>query len=148
MADIISRALKYGNFAEAQKSNFLIQLSFPSLPESFKEIVKDTFKGSIECDITLAWRAISDGVTAQTDRTQEKYWRHWNDYCKQCGTDPYLHSVKPHEQAITLTAFYARVRTGDYGQGYQVRIQPVTDALTAISKTCQLIGEQSPIYQI
>ena len=38
------------------------------------------------------------------------------------------------------------VRTGEYGQGDQVRVQYVTDALAAISNTCHLVGEQIPIY--
>ena len=34
-----------------------------------------------------------------------------------------------------------------FGQGDQVRIHSVTDAIAAISKTCQLVGGKSPIYQ-
>ena len=47
-----------------------------------------------------------------------------------------------------LTVFPARVRSRAYGQGGQSCVQSITDALTEISKTCQLVGEQSPIYQI
>ena len=39
------------------------------------------------------------------------------------------------------------MRTGDYGQCDQVRLQSVTDALLAIFKTYHMVGEQSSIYQ-
>ena len=48
---------------------------------------------------------------------------------------------------MLFTAFAARVRTGAYGQGDQVGVQTVTKALAAISKTCQLVGKQSPVTQ-
>ena len=34
-----------------------------------------------------------------------------------------------------------------YGRGNQVRVQTVSDALSAISKTIELAGEQSPLYR-
>ena len=71
-----SRAFKDCKFAEAKKSHILLQLSFTFPPESFMERVQDTCKGSIACDIMLVWRSIADGVTAQTARTRDKYWRH------------------------------------------------------------------------
>ena len=79
---------------------------------------------------------------------RDKYWSNWSDYYKEYGTEPYLHSVNPCEQAIILTAFAVRVLTGAYVQGAQVRFQSVTDALVAISKTFRLVGERSIIYQI
>jgi hypothetical protein len=45
---------------------------------------------------------------------------------------------------VLITAFAARVQTRAYGRGDQVGIQMVTKALVAISKTCQLVGKQSP----
>jgi hypothetical protein len=48
---------------------------------------------------------------------------------------------------VLITAFAARVRTGAYGRGDQVGVQTVTKALAAISKTCQLVGKQSPVTQ-
>ena len=111
------------------------------------ERVQRTFKDRIACDVKLAWRSISDEVTVQTARTREKYWSHWNNYCKEYGTEPYLHSVKPCEKSIILTVFTVRVHTGAYIQGDHVQIKSVTDALVAISKTCHMVGEHSVIYQ-
>ena len=120
--------------------NILLQLSCPSPLESVMERVKDTFKGSIVCNLMLLWRLIYDGVTEQNSRTMEKYWSHWNDYCKEFGTDTYLNSLNPCEQSIILTEFVARVHTGDYGQGDQVCVQYILDAITAIFKTFQTVG--------
>ena len=105
-------------------------------------------KTGIACDILLAWRTIADGVTVQTSKTREKYWKCWTSYCTQCNTTPYLTDLNPCERTVIITGFAARVRTGAYGLGDQVRVQSVTDALAAISKTCQLVGKPSPVYKV
>ena len=104
-------------------------------------------KISIVRDLLLAWRSIADGTTAQTAKTREKYWKHWTDYCKQCQVSPYLTGSSKAEQATILIAFAARVQSGAYGLGNHVRVQSVSDALAAITKTFELVGQQSPIYQ-
>ena len=106
-------------------------------------------KISIACDILFAWRrTIADGVTAQTSRTWEKYWKKWTEYCHECSTDEYLSDCTICEKSIILTGFAARVRTGTYGRGDQVKVQSVTDALSAISQTSKLVGQpRSPVYQ-
>ena len=48
---------------------------------------------------------------------------------------------------MVLTAFAARVRKGYYGQGRQVKVQTVSNAMAAISKTIELAGYKSPIYR-
>ena len=101
----------------------------------------------IACDILFAWGTIADGVTVQTSKTRQRYWKHWTEYCQQCTTDPFLTSLSPCERAVIITAFAARVRTGAYGRGDQVKVQAVTDALAAISKTCELVGQCSPVYK-
>jgi hypothetical protein len=109
--------------------------------------VQDSGKIGIACDLLLAWRTIADGTTVQTTRTRERYWKDWTTYSSQCSTDPYLSNLSKCEKAIILTAFAARVRTGAFGRGNQVKVSTVTDALAAISKTCQLVGQQSPVYE-
>ena len=98
-------------------------------------------------DLLLAWRTIADGTTAQTAKTWEKYWKHWTEYCHKCKVDPYLTKISNAERATILIAFAACVRTGAYGLGNQVRVQSVSEALAAITKTYELVGQQSPIYQ-
>ena len=69
-------------FIGTKKYNILLQLVFPSPPESSIEGVYDTCKFIIACDLMFAWILISDGFTAQTARTRGKYWRPWKNYCK------------------------------------------------------------------
>jgi hypothetical protein len=64
-----------------------------------------------------------------------------------CGCDPFLYNVPAMERDIIVSAYAARVRTGVYGHGHQVQVQTVTDALSSISKTIELAGQQSPIYR-
>jgi hypothetical protein len=48
---------------------------------------------------------------------------------------------------MVLTAFAARVRQGYYGNGNTIKVQSVTDAMAAISKTIELAGYRSPVYR-
>ena len=93
------------------------------------------------------WRAIDNDVVAQNTRTREKYWTHWRAYTKLFKKDPYLTSCTNVQQIIIVTAFAAQVRSGYYGKGKQVTVQTVTQALSAITKTCELVGEPSPVLQ-
>ena len=76
---------------------------------------------------------MSTGVTHQNIQTRQKYWNFWQTYCAQCKTNPYLDSTNKIEQSILLTGYAARVRTGIYGRGNQVKVQTVTDALSAMA---------------
>ena len=56
-------------------------------------------------------------------------------------------SVPPLERDLVTGAFAARVRTGKYGNGDQIKVSVVSDALAAISKTIELAGKPSPLYR-
>jgi hypothetical protein len=84
---------------------------------------------------------------AATTRTREKYWQHWLGYTTSIKIDPLLSKTDPLIRDLVLTAFAARVRSGHYGRGNQIRVQGVADALSAISKTIELAGYQSPVYR-
>ena len=98
-------------------------------------------------DVIAAGEAIDLGVVAATTQTREKYWQKWCLYAKSVKVDPLLQSTHPLIRDLVLTAFAARVRTGFYGKGRQIRVQGVTDALSAVSKTIELAGLKSPIYR-
>ena len=83
----------------------------------------------------------------KTHRAREKYWIHWSNYAKSVGIDPLLQETSPLIRDLVITAFAARVRTGYYGQGRQIQVQSVTQALSAISKTIELAGYRSPVYR-
>ena len=108
----------------------------PSAPQNF-----------LKSDILSAWRAIDHGVVAQNNKTREKYWSHWTTYTNLFKKEPFLKDCTNAEKVIIITAFAARVRKGFYGKGKQVTVQSVTQALAAITKTCELAGEPSPVLQ-
>ena len=99
-------------------------------------------------DCLSAGEAAANGVTAKTNATRQKYWRHWEQYANSANIDPFLNpSVPPLERDIVTGAFAARVRTGKYGNGDQLKVSGVTDALAAISKTIELAGKPSQLYR-
>jgi hypothetical protein len=98
-------------------------------------------------DIMSAWEGINNGVVDQNAKTREKYWLDWTAYTAAFNKDPYMHSLPENQQLLLITAFAARVRTGHFGLGNTVRVQSVRNALSAISKTFQLVGLPSPVLQ-
>ena len=100
-------------------------------------------------DSLSAWGAAANGITAQTSAGRTKYWNHWCKYAAAAGIDPFLHpsSVSPLERDIVAGAFAARVRTGEYGRGNQIRVGGVSEALAAVSKTIELAGQPSMLYR-
>lgn len=110
---------------------------------------KDPYKIGVASDILLAWRSITDGITNQTAKTRLRYWQGWQQYCAQFygPTDHYLERTNSAEKAILLTAFAARVRTGAFGRGNQVKVSSVSDALAAITTSAKLVGKQSPVFE-
>lgn len=113
------------------------------------ERIPHSHRPSFIRDCVAAWQAASTGVTPRTNTERQKYWRHWTAYARTTGTDPYLNptTVPPLERDLVTAAFAARVRTGRYGRGNQIRVGGVTDALAAISKTIELVGQPSPLYR-
>ena len=51
------------------------------------------------------------------------------------------------ERDSIICAYSAQVRIGLYGRGATVKVQTVTDALSAISQTIQLAGKRSLLYR-
>jgi len=72
---------------------------------------------------------------------------HWSCYSKSVGVDPLLEHTDPLIRDVVITAFAARVRTGYYGRGDEIRVSGVTEAISAISKTIELAGYKSPVYR-
>eukprot|EP00957_Ditylum_brightwellii_P129410 9872345-Ditylum_brightwellii.AAC.1 len=98
-------------------------------------------------DIVSAWCAIDKCTTPATTKTREMYWWHRQQYARTWNKDPFLDNASELEQGIILSAFAARVQTGVFGRGHQVRVLSVTEALLAISKTIQLAQKHSPVYR-
>ena len=101
-------------------------------------------------DVILAGEAIDAGVVASTTCTwtREQYWKAWLRYANSVEVDPLLQDTIPIIRDMVLTAFAARVtRQGYYGKGNQIKVQSVSDAMVAISKTIELAGYRSPVYR-
>jgi hypothetical protein len=98
-------------------------------------------------DCVSSWRAINNGVVVKTSRDRHKYWGHWARYASLCKVDPFLENIPNGEKDIILAAFAARVRSGTYGRGTQIKVSGVQDALASITKTIQLAGKESPLYR-
>ena len=104
-------------------------------------------KIDVACDPLIVWQGIGNEITVQTSKARVKYWNTWTSYYEECNVGPYLDTITPCESTIILASFAAQVITGDYGNGSQVRVQTVTQALTVISKTCQLVVKPSTFYE-
>ena len=101
----------------------------------------------IASDIIAAWNTIASGVTPKTSQERQKYWKHWTSYCKNIKLDPTLQTCTRLQAIIAATAFGTRVRQGCYGLGNKVKVSTVSTALSAITKTLELAGSDSPLLQ-
>ena len=111
------------------------------------ERVPDILKPILTGDVVRSWRALENGSTPAVEGDRQKYWAHWKIYVQQWQFSPFLDDATQLESNIIIGAFAARVRTGFYGYGDQVKVQSVTKALAAISSTIELAGQPSPIYR-
>lgn len=61
---------------------------------------------------------------------------------------PYLYpdTVPPLERDIIVGTFAAKVRSGKYKRGNQIKVGGVLDALAIVSKTTKLAGQPSQLY--
>ena len=71
-------------------------------------------------------------------------WRWWQQYCTDCGTDPWLRDTNPALRSQLLLGFAARARTGYFGKGRQVGAQTVEEALRHVAQAFVLEGYTDP----
>ena len=50
------------------------------------------------------------------------------------------------EKSTIITTFAGQARICFYGRGREVKVQSVAEAVAAISKTIELVGQQIPVY--
>ena len=134
MADTPSRNFKQGEFFHAQYdlgNYFNLHFTLPQT-QSWQEY-------------RIAKNLASCGVTSKISKTRETYWKNWTQYCTQFHVSLYLDNISPWKFSVILTTFSSRVRNRDYSIGNHIRVQSVLDALTAISKTYELVGKERPI---
>jgi len=95
-------------------------------------------------DFRLADDAFYSGRLEATSRGREKYWNHWQKYLAPVGVDPYLQGTNFQKRIRLLSGFAARVRTGYYGNGKQVKNCTVSSAITAVGQTIALVCDSNP----
>ncbi len=95
-------------------------------------------------DFRLADDAFYSGRLEATSRGREKYWNHWKKYAAPVGVDPYLQGTNFQKRIRLLSGFAARVRTGYYGNGKQVKNCTVCSAITAVGQTIALACDSNP----
>ena len=98
-------------------------------------------------DVLSAWQTIATGTVDNTAKRRQKYWKDWCNYTKLWGYSPFLTHNNSLECSIVITAFAARVRTGYFGNGKAIKVGSVTEAIGAISTSCQLAGQPSPVHK-
>ncbi len=95
-------------------------------------------------DFYLADSAFQAGRLEATTRSRQKYWNHWESYTGPLGVDPYLQDEHFTTRMRVLSGFLARVHTGYYGQGKQVKNCTVSSELTAVGQAIVLACNNNP----
>jgi hypothetical protein len=95
-------------------------------------------------DFHLADDAFYSGRLEVTSRGRKKYWDHWQQCATPMEVDPYLQDTNFSKRIRLLSGFAARVRTGFYGAGRQVKNCTVSSALTAVGQTIVLACDSNP----
>jgi hypothetical protein len=105
-------------------------------------VCQPTARAALQCDFDTA-RAALDDATVDT-ATRATSWRWWQQYCTDCGTDPWLRDTTPAIRSQLLLGFAARTRTGFFGKGWQVGAQTVEKALRHVAQAFVLEGYPDP----
>ncbi len=101
-----------------------------------------TARAALQCDFDTARAALDDAMVDSAARATS--WRWWQQYCTDCGTDPWLRDTTPAIRSQLLLGFAARTRTGFFGKGRQVGAQTVEIALRHVAQAFVLEGYPDP----
>ena len=80
----------------------------------------------------------------ETTKKRKAHWKRWVTYVLPLGVDPYLQQTPYKHRVRALSGFAARVRSGIYGCGKQIRVGSVSSAITAIGSTISLAYGVNP----
>ena len=115
-----------------QQLTILFQMYFHTSKSELLDSLPAHLRDSYARDFHLADDVFYSGRLKVTSRGRQKYWNHWQKYAAPVGVDPYLQDANFSKRIQLLSSFAARVRTGYYGNGNQVKNCIVSSALTAI----------------
>ncbi len=116
--------------------------------QEFVDSLPAYLRDSYVRNFCLADDAFYAGRLEATSRGRQKYWNHWQQYTAPVGVDPYLQDAPFQKRIRLLSGFAARVRTGHYGKGHQVKNCTISSALTAIGQTVALACDANPIKAV
>ena len=103
------------------------------------------YKGLYARDFAAADAGYHNGRVAATAKSRAVYWRNWRFYCIPLGVDPFLQGTQYDQRARYLSGFAARVRSGGFGRGREVKADTVATALSAVGKEISLVHGVNPI---
>ena len=101
-----------------------------------------TARAALQCDFDAARAALDNATVDNAARSTS--WRWWDQYCTECGADPWLRDTTPATRSQLLLGFAARTRTGYFGKGRQVGAQTVEKALRHVAQAFVLEGYPDP----
>ncbi len=91
-----------------------------------------TARAALQCDFDTAQAALDNATVDSAARATS--WRWWQQYCTDCGTDPWLRDTTPAIHSQLLLGFAVRTCTGVFGKGRQVGAQTVEKALCHLAQ--------------
>ncbi len=86
-------------------------------------------------DFSVADEGFLTGRVETHSKNRSHHWQNWCAYVRPLGVDPYLKHSEYGERSRILSGYAARVRTGYYGRGKQIKATTVSLAITAVGQT-------------
>jgi hypothetical protein len=119
---------------------FKFSFTTPGLLDRLPPFLRNRY----ESDFYSVDEGFYGGRMEETTKKRKAYWKRWVTYVLPLGVDPYLQQT-PHKHRVrALSGFAARVRSGAYGRGKQIRVGSVSSAITAIGTTIALAYGVNP----
>jgi hypothetical protein len=122
----------------------LFQNQLPPPQPELVDYLLAHLRDSYTRDFRLADATFYSGRLEATSHGRKEYWDHWQRYAMPMGVDPYLQDTNFSKRIRLLSGFAARVRTGFYGAGRQVKTCTVSSALTGVGQTIALACNSNP----
>lgn len=133
-------------FPVSRRITNIFQQTFSIAITELLDGLPDFQKALYQSDFAAADKAFRAGRVEATTTARETYWKHWESYCQPVGVDPHLsyYSTPYATRARVLTGFAARVRSGFYGRGRQIKAESARGAITAVGQTISLDAGINP----
>jgi hypothetical protein len=122
----------------------IVQFDVPFTKPGLLDRLPPFLRNSYESDFYSADEGFYRGRMEETTKKRKTHWKRWVSYVLPLGVDPYLQQTPYKHRVRALSGFAARVRSGIYGRGQQIRVGSVGSAITAIGTTISLAYGTNP----